>query len=84
MEDEPWIAKLIATKKDWTVLTMDQMRRERHAVHRSGFTWFLFWSGWPNLSLWEQARRLMTVWPDLVELGLENPGLVLQSPLTAQ
>ena len=83
-KDEPWIQALKNTQDVWTIVTMDQMRRERNAVQGSGFTWCIFAGRWANLDYWEQAWKLVKVWPDVVRESERNRGRVFTVTLNGK
>jgi hypothetical protein len=65
-------------KRNFTALVTKDSRilnaaLRRAAWHSSGLTLFVLDGKWGNISLFEQARRLIWWWPALVEQALAGP-----------
>ena len=74
--DEIWINDLAGKDEEWTVVTVDRLRKQRDILKDSGLTWFILARGWSSLGYWNQAWKLVKAWPDIVRHVKESPGSV--------
>lgn len=76
--DVEWIPAL-AKEGGWIVICGDlniiRTRAEKPVWKASGLTGFFLKKGWINLTPWEQAWRLVKIWPQIVKQAeLASPG----------
>ena len=71
--DETWINDLAGRNEEWAVVTVDRLRKQRDILKDSRLTWFILARGWSSLGYWNQAWKLVKVWPDIVRNAKELP-----------
>lgn len=86
--DVEWISRL-AEEGQWVVVAGDLRittnAHEREAWMSSGMTAFFLKKGWMNVPYWEQARKLVTWWPRILDQArLMEAGVGYLVPLTGQ
>lgn len=71
--DVEWIKAIASDHPKPVLITADQrMRRdpvERHALAHSGLTIVFLRAGFHNLTFHDQAVKLLTIWPKIVEVA---------------
>lgn len=77
-EDEIWIASLLSSGEQWTVVSRDRMRKEWSLLQTTDPTWFILNRGWGNLTFWDLSWKLVKTWPDIVSSGLRSPGRIFR------
>lgn len=67
-DDDIWIPGLGQRGGLWTVVTKDQMDKDREwsLVEASGFFWFFLDRRWGNAPYWDIAWWLVRSWPGIV------------------
>lgn|GEM_PF-6034908 len=61
---------------DWIIITGDERilsnRRERRTLIESELRYFVFVSKYPNKLIYEQARRFITAWPEILRISQDQ------------
>lgn len=86
--DVHWIAQL-SREGNWIIISGDvritRSRHEREAWRRSGLTGFFLKAGYINLTLYEQAWRIVRYWPFIVrQAGMVKSGAGFLVPVNFQ
>ena len=68
-DDDYWLAELAKRSPHWIILCGDTRISKSPTLQaawlEAGLTTFFFWKGWMHIPLWEQASKLIKIWPDI-------------------
>ena len=74
--DEAWMTGL-GEEGNWIVITSDyritENKHEKAAWEESNLTVFFLRRSWLDINFWEQASKLVKLWPDIVSIAERNP-----------
>ena len=69
--DIDWIKAIAADNPPWVVVSGDgrilRNKTELSALKEAGLTFFCLSKQWMHMTIYEQAWKLIKVWPDIVE-----------------